>query len=101
MGESGMNRHTKSPWRVSFAHETICVFGRSKDERPTQPLVATCDNTGLSVSERSANGLLIAAAPELLEAAKLAYSEVFEADPEGKAACALARAIAMAEGDEP
>ena len=61
--ESEMKRqHTPGPWRIGDAGNT--VFG-PKTDRPSPQTIAT-----LSVIDHEANGRLIAAAPELLSAAK-------------------------------
>ena len=54
--------HTPGPWRIGDAGNT--VFG-PKTDRPSPQTIAT-----LSVIDHEANGRLIAAAPELLTAAR-------------------------------
>ena len=63
-----MTKHTRGPWRLGDAGQTI--FG-PKTEHPSPVIIATihASNTNrLPQDVAKANALLIAAAPELLEA---------------------------------
>lgn len=61
-------KHTPGPWRIGDAQNT--VFG-PPNGNPSPQTIAH-----LGVIDHEANGRLIAAAPELLEACKLAYESL-------------------------
>jgi hypothetical protein len=71
---SSEGRHTPGPWQVpSFAPWQV----NSKDALPGTFVIASCHedrHTGRTREERNANARLIAAAPDLLEAAKNALA---------------------------
>lgn len=65
-------KHTRGPWRVSFTDETLVLAA-------DQVLVATTlqdeDDYANNCDRRAADARLIAAAPDLLEAAKEALTQ--------------------------
>ena len=97
-----MSSHTPGPWRVydgtSTLSEMMAVFGAS----PAPPVC----RLPLRNVNRKADARLIAAAPDLLEAAKLTVQHFsrnqvsgnFQGDDEHEAWTALDKAITKAEG---
>lgn len=73
MGES---KHTPGPWAIPVANVFRVVAPHAPREKPVDPraypwpVVADTDPQSTSGGEAAANARLIAAAPELLEAAK-------------------------------
>jgi hypothetical protein len=85
-------QHTPGPWMASV--NSIIVFARGQDRICT----LNSNETLFPKSEREANARLIAAAPELLEACKVALNYCSQL-PEGSALeLRLSDAIAKAEG---
>jgi len=62
--------HTPGPWKCEHMHTSICVGD--------QTLASVYYGEGRSYAESQANAKLIAAAPELLEALQLLWTEVAE-----------------------
>jgi hypothetical protein len=67
-----MNKHTPGPWHYrrldEWTHEVVTNHGKLPDGRPSDWAVASINKR--REPEHEANALLIAAAPELLEALK-------------------------------
>ena len=109
-----MSQHTPGPWRAARirspgrAAAAYYIYGAGKDQR--SPCVAHVKNS--TIQPLHANARLIAAAPDLLAAAKSAARLLWEIasevedgvrtlnedSAEGKAWTALTNAIAKAEG---
>ena len=90
-------KHTPGPWRVAASkfreacRQKVCVVTDTVT-------VADC---GIFLEERWDNAHLIAAAPELLEACKLALSALSkEGNEPGLVADTIREAIAKAEGKQ-
>ena len=103
-----MSGHTPGPWRVT---DEICRFSGGEVIRPNNgdgvdsPVAFVCDfNRYDRDEERQANARLIAAAPELLAAAKAVIRAFGFAPPENMDLPTewddLSSAIAKAEGRE-
>jgi len=71
-----MNTHTQGAWHIGVGNGTGSIFadsGRTRLESGGTTLYPICQvNGGWNDAEDAANARLIAAAPELLEACKLA-----------------------------
>ncbi|MEI6313228.1 MAG: hypothetical protein WCJ49_06820 [Deltaproteobacteria bacterium] len=99
-------KHTPGPWEqqnhyvVSDRYERLQVIARCGGQEK-DPLNWACHETD---TENIANALLLASAPELLEACKLLiYSIEHEMEPHGRVADGIInarKAIAKAEGQE-
>lgn len=89
-------KHTPGPWRLSF-DEATGAFGIEDDNR----IAILCSRApwGHRAQESIANGRLIAAAPELLDAAKALIAQVDAILlPDDPQTAALRAAIAKATG---
>ena len=99
-------KHTKGPWRARcMGSEGSIVWMDGKDEKqhPRIGMVASC--TMRPFDESNANALLIASAPELLEACKeiimvIDNEGIARGKYYGKAINMAEQAIAKAEGKE-
>jgi hypothetical protein len=99
-------RHTPGPWQVTGEmdrfHQGEVIRPLDADGRPGSPVAVVCDfNRYDRDAEREANAHLIAATPDLEDAARFALS-VLRANPvelsERLAIEKLEAAIALAEG---
>lgn len=96
-----MSKHTPGPWVTFNTLDIFTKLGAPNAEGTNAPsndgwMIADCDMGSLSIAEVRANTLLIAAAPELLEAlndvlAGTAWSCIAEHSLE-KAQAAIAKA---------
>lgn len=105
------NTHTKGPWHIGAGNGQGCIFsdsGRTRLEPGGTTLYSIAQITrGWNESEDDANARLIAAAPEMLEACRLAL-EVFKRELPcehgsptiGRAWGALEHAIAKATNNQ-
>ena len=98
--------HTKGPWHIGQGNgegSIFCESGRTRLESGETTLYPVCDIVrGWDEAEDEANAHLIAAAPDLLAAARLANEELLAlgAGSSGSPALrALWQAIAKAEGN--
>lgn len=95
-------KHTKGPWKATERERVLGNYSYDIQQDERHPgnggqvvaRVALCVNT---MSEHDANASLIAAAPELLDAAKKAFAFTEDADWT-EILFALKAAIAKAEG---
>ena len=94
---SEKQKHTPGPWSVTWCNDGWCVEARPCGICETH---IYGDAGSPSMPEREANARLIAAAPELLEAAKQALQVFVDQgwDDDLSAAKSLKAAIAKAEG---
>lgn len=103
--------HTPGPWFATpyYSHDTLVRSGNPETGRrvaitfAAQQSVKTTDGYKASIQMNEANARLIAAAPDMLDALKLANEAlsnpaIFSAFPVGAARVALADAISLAEG---
>lgn len=91
-----MSKHTPGPWRIENDAPSYCI--NAGERRHVAMVSCYTDGTpGNSSSENLANARLIAAAPDLLAAAKLALDDCCDLIQTG-AGNALEAAIAKAEG---
>ena len=95
-----MSKHTPGPWRLFNENGTVAVMA---GKRPTHNEVVHW--TGFDAShfprQTVANGRLIAAAPEMYAALKLAAKEFSRGRIERSLQDAVNAAIAKAEGRDP
>jgi hypothetical protein len=75
-----MNTHTKGAWHIGEGNGEGSIFadsGRTRFESGGTTLYPICEiNNGWNEAEDAANARLIATAPELLEALRVAESEL-------------------------
>ena len=75
-----MNTHTKGAWHIGEGNGEGSIFadsGRTRLESDGTTLYPICEiNNGWNEAEDAANARLIASAPELLEALRVAESEL-------------------------
>jgi hypothetical protein len=97
--------HTKGPWHIGQGNgegSIFCESGRTRLESGGTTLYSVCDiSHGWDEAEDQANAHLIAAAPDLLAAARLANEELLAlgvGSSGSPALRALWEAIAKAEG---
>ena len=98
--EKQMSKPTPGPWKVP-RHAWFQVV--PEEALPGDYVLAQCyESRQRSVEEAKANAHLIAAAPELYEAARAVYFQTYGHGPEqkGRAMEELGEAIAKAEGRE-
>ena len=76
-----MSGHTKGPWTAWIKGNTIQIDNRGGDGRnPCVVHWSGFDNSDLLASQNKANARLIAAAPDLLEAAQAFIADVDASD---------------------
>jgi hypothetical protein len=99
--------HTKGPWHIGQGNgegSIFCESGRTRLESGGTTLYSVCDiSHGWDEAEDQANAHLIAAAPDLLAAARLANEELLAlgvGSSGSPALRALWEAIAKAEGGQ-
>lgn len=71
-----MSKHTPGPWQTLNTAHIFTGLGAARADGTPAPsddgwMIADCDMGGLPLGEVAANARLIAAAPELLEVARL------------------------------
>jgi len=98
---SDKTEHTRGPWKIDIGHQTGRALGISA---PTRNIVNFNGLAAPASSESHANALLIAAAPDMLEALELLVSDIKQGvdpcskecrritDSWGRALAAIARA---------
>lgn len=90
------DKHTTGPWMIGQPDQHPCVV-QWEDNNFVLRTIADCGDGGIPQEEKEANALLIAAAPELLEAL---CDMVSDHDDLSDATLAFARAaIAKARGE--
>ena len=107
-----MSEHTKGPWKADIRSGCVAIYPANESHSCLSGIEATAihyqDGRGEQpesgyrpvTEEQVANAFLIAAAPQLLEACRLAAKQSFR-DDEGRAAVySCVAAIAAAEGRE-
>ena len=100
-----MNRYTKGPWHVGIGNGEGSIFadeGRSRLELGGTTLYPICQiNSGWDEGEDAANARLIAASPDLLEAADDALADLEGYEFAAETIRKLQAAIAKATGETP
>lgn len=93
-----VREHTKGPWRY-FHHDGMTFYIHSEGN-PLAGRVATITYTSGAHSFHEADAALIAAAPDLLAAAKFAYASMNSEDGRRRACASLVAAISKATQEQ-
>jgi hypothetical protein len=94
--ESTMTTHTPGPWEAQYQPFSPAHTIGKRAANGSLDLIADLKDSVAQLDERHANATLIAAAPELLKALKLAHTWMTH---EGKESRVVADAINKAEGN--
>lgn len=97
-----MGKYTPGPWAVDVKQRRSAYAVTAEDQLANNPLQLALVNGGAGGDEAAANALLIASAPDLLEACQIAFANLKPKYPSCHLVMQkLTEAISKATGDTP